>query len=348
MTKLTPEFVGRICQYREMTHCTINQAAAHFRIDWHTCHTAVNHAASPHAQRRPRKSPSRVAKRRALVKALAINVARKAHHEYAVFPSAAAIREELQKRSTRVSKCAVLRDLHFCGFSSRVRKWVPVRDSQTHAQRLKFACALLRHSDSWLRSIVFTDEHTCSCNDYSHRRQWVRVGDRLLTRERKRVHNVPHVMIWAAVGVGYKGPLILFPQSASKSDDVEGAKAWRMNSCAYVKRCLSKVAADLVRGHRILQQDGARPHTAARTTDYLKSKHIEVLKWPPYSPDLNCIEQLWPLLNKRIGAMHPITQHELVECIKVAWGSITQAEVDAYCVSFKTKLQKCRRKNGEC
>ena len=32
---------------------------------------------------------------------------------------------------------------------------------------------------------------------------------------------------------------------------------------------------------------------------------MELLDWPPYSPDLNPIENLWKLLKERICANHP-------------------------------------------
>lgn len=343
MTKLTPLLAGRIREYRSITRCSVSAAARKFGLDWHTCRSALDER-YPNASHVYRGVRVGVAKRRAIVQRLALRRTRKANHEFCVFPSACAIRDELMLRGFVTSKSGVLRDLHACGFESRVRKRVPVRDPDVHKKRYKFACELLRKPDSYLRSIVFSDEHKCSTNDYTHRRQWVRQGDSVLSRERKRIQNVPNLQMWGAIGVGYKSALVLLPQT--KRDEENEKKAFRMDSEWYVRSCLSKLCN--FQG-RVFMHDGARPHVATRVSDYLRRKGVKQLEnWPPYSPDLNVIEELWPIVNIRIGAQHPTTLPELMSAVHFAWDSITQKEIDAFCLSFRTKLELCRAQKGQC
>ncbi len=42
----------------------------------------------------------------------------------------------------------------------------------------------------------------------------------------------------------------------------------------------------------VFQQDNAKPHTAAITTAWLRSRRVRVLNWPVYSPDLSAIENI--------------------------------------------------------
>ncbi len=47
-------------------------------------------------------------------------------------------------------------------------------------------------------------------------------------------------------------------------------------------------------------QDNAPIHTARVVKSWLREENIQLLDWPPYSPDLNPMENLWGLLKSGI------------------------------------------------
>ena len=49
-----------------------------------------------------------------------------------------------------------------------------------------------------------------------------------------------------------------------------------------------------------LLHDPAPAHLARATTAYLNDNNVNVVKFPPKSPDLNIIENIWYELNRRV------------------------------------------------
>ena len=76
------------------------------------------------------------------------------------------------------------------------------------------------------------------------------------------------------------------------------------------------------RVNTIFQQDNAPPHRARATRDFLQQAAIPVTDWPPLSPDLNPIENVWALLKRRIRKIRPQTIRELETAILDSWSAV--------------------------
>ena len=55
-------------------------------------------------------------------------------------------------------------------------------------------------------------------------------------------------------------------------------------------------------------------------------KKVHVLDWPPYSPDLNIIENFWVQLQARVAAAKPQTKEEIKNAITLAITQMNKEE----------------------
>jgi transposase len=73
----------------------------------------------------------------------------------------------------------------------------------------------------------------------------------------------------------------------------------------------------------LFQQDNDPKHTANVVIKFIRDEKIPFIDdWPGQSPDLNPIENLWSILNKRLEKRKCKTQEELFKCIEDGWNSI--------------------------
>ncbi len=70
------------------------------------------------------------------------------------------------------------------------------------------------------------------------------------------------------------------------------------------------------------QEDNAKPHTAAITTAWLHSRRVRVLNWPACSPDLLPLENIWPIIKRKICQRRPRTLQQLETYIWQEWDQI--------------------------
>jgi len=80
------------------------------------------------------------------------------------------------------------------------------------------------------------------------------------------------------------------------------------------------------------QYDNAPIHTARIIKQWITDQNVKLLEWPPYSPDINIIENIWGLLSRGMyekGRQFSDTE-TLVEAIKKAWATISLNEIKKY------------------
>lgn len=102
------------------------------------------------------------------------------------------------------------------------------------------------------------------------------------------------------------------------------------------------------------QQNGALPHTAHETIDYLKSVFGDriiskktKIKWPARSFDLSPLDFfLWGYLKDRVYQNRPETLDDLKTNIEYQISEITVRMLKNVMKSFYKRLLKCREREG--
>ncbi|UYV68195.1 hypothetical protein LAZ67_5003346 [Cordylochernes scorpioides] len=188
--------------------------------------------------------------------------------------------------STRtISRRLVANGLHSC----RPLRRLPLTPPNRH-QRLEWCRARSTWMTEWHR-VVFSDESRfCLSSDSRRVRVWRRRGERsnpaaIVERPTVRQRGI---MVWGAIAYDSRSPLLR----------IQGT----MTAQQYVDDVLRPVTLPYLQGvpNALYQQDNARPHTARISQQALQD--VQMVPWPPYSPDLSPIEHVWDIIGRRLHA----------------------------------------------
>ena len=88
------------------------------------------------------------------------------------------------------------------------------------------------------------------------------------------------------------------------------------------------------------QQDNARLHVAHICTDLLTENDIDVMDWPPYSPDVPPIEHLWDELDSHVRRRRnvPQTLGQMRQALQEEWNNIPLAKINKLIDSMMSRV----------
>ena len=91
----------------------------------------------------------------------------------------------------------------------------------------------------------------------------------------------------------------------------------------------------------LVLMDNHPVHKSLNSLKFYKEKGIKVIDFPPYSPDLNPIENIWGKIKKQIMKKEYQTLAVLMKDIEKEWDSITDNQLKNYSSSMKDRIHSC-------
>lgn len=237
--------------------------------------------------------------------------------------------DELRVRANvEIDSRTVRRHLLSLRYRNGLPRNVPALTNDAMVKRLQFATA--NSSTNW--EVVFFSDETIIQLNANLTRAWYQPGSR---PRNARSRFSGKLMFWSAISTWAKFELV----------EIDGI----MTAARYVELLHDKFVPWVRRqkkGRWVFQQDNAPSHTARLSIAFFENMRVSVLPWPPYSPDLNPIENLWGLLKRRVDARRPSDVDELRVIAKEEWAAIPMEAVRNSIRSMPTRLTNVIESNG--
>ena len=130
-------------------------------------------------------------------------------------------------------------------------------------------------------------------------------------------------------------------------------KSWgRITSASYIHHILIPYLSPIFKGEQWYHgpgnpvycvEDGASPHSARATVAAREEYRIIPLPggWPPSSPNLNSIEDLWRRMKDYLYRLpeHPTSFANMQEAVHAAWESISDHDCEQIVNSMPDRIQ---------
>jgi transposase len=245
------------------------------------------------------------------------------------------LRNDMENRGVAVSTSTVQRRLRAAGILSRIAVPRPLLGQPQREARLEFAIQHQLWTNAHFANVLFTDEAPFYVGSTGGR-VWVhlRQGERppeAQTMPRLRRPG-PRIMVWGAIRRSGVGPLVRVNGNLTANRYLE---------------ILNEVIPQIQRNHNFVwMHDNAPAHRARIVQQYFAEHRIRLLPWPPYSPDLNPIENVWGYITQNVSRSHVSTPDQLWRRVQQFWAAISAEQCRHYIDSMPTRLEQVRLRKG--
>ena len=205
--------------------------------------------------------------------------------------------------------------------------------------------------------ILFSDESLFKKNNDSHQKLVFR---RQTASEKYAPQNIQgkkkgaglSQMVWGCFIGNKLGPLVFVDGTVDANTYVQ---LLQQNLLPFID-CLQENGINKI----VFQQDNASPHRAKATMDWLKASaeqhSFTIMEFPPNSPDLNPIENLWAILKAELYRQYPDTMYlqgsgkavreEFRNRVNKIWWSIGEEVLNRLIDSMSRRIQAVLKAKG--
>lgn len=247
-----------------------------------------------------------------------------------------------RRKKRKVSKSTIRRTLHEERLRSCVARPKPLVSPVNAEKRLTWAHVHENWTVRNFKRILWSDETTVRIFQQSPCRVWREPHEEWSIECLScTVKQSPGRMYWGCFSWFGVGPLIPLSSSATGASHVEILQK-------YVVPALEKYPGIMDRGRPAFQQDNARPHTAKIAKKFIEDNRIRLMDWPPQSPDLNPIENLWYEVKKSVCRKpKPSNLEELDRLVQEAWHDVPLEYCRHLIESMPDRVTACITAKGE-
>ena len=235
----------------------------------------------------------------------------------------------LDSRGLNVSRWTVQRELKRLGYKSTLPYSTPMLTQEQRVARVQWA--IKHQNDDWSRTI-FTDE-TC----YQLFRNTIRRWSRNPKAEVKRIpKNRQKIMVWGSFSI--KG-LVGYHSFNTIMDGPYYVQILHDHLIRNARKQFGR--------HWRLQQDNDPKHKSRVAQQFLSKEVPEVIDWPPNSPDVNPVENLWSIIKRRVEKRKPTNLQELDMFLHEEWDKTDMVVLSHLVDSMKSRCLALIESKGE-
>lgn len=237
-----------------------------------------------------------------------------------------------------ISDRTIRRRLQEANYGTYIARNIPHISQRNRIKRLDFAKKYVHMPHDYWKRVLWTDESTFQYHS-SKKRVYVRIPKSLRKIKAPVVEGISHgggsIMFWGCIAYNGLGDLVPVDRTMDKDTYLE---VLNENALSCGERLIGESF--------IFQQDNAPCHKAKIITNFLKEKGVFTLEWPPQSPDLNIIENVWAYIKRNRDSSLQRTRQDTVIEIKALWNDIPIDFIQALVNSVQRRLQKVIKARG--